>query len=50
MSTVLGFFEDISTNLFSHVTSDINSLAAAAAKRMIQFIGTVKNSFLHYLR
>lgn len=47
---LLVFFEDISVYLFSHVTSDINSLAAAAAKRMNQFIGPVKNDLLHYWR
>lgn len=43
-------FEDISIYLFSHFTSDINSSAAAAAKRMIQFIDPMKNDLMHYLR
>lgn len=43
-------FEDISIYLFSHFTSDINSSAAAAAKRMIQFIDPMKNDLIHYLR
>lgn len=42
-------FGDISIYLFSHVTSNINSSAAAAANRMIQFIGPMKNNLLHYL-
>lgn len=46
----VSFFGDNYIYLFSHVTRDINSLAAVAAKGMIQFTGPVKNDLLHYLR